>query len=170
MDRTAPHIIYIGYVWSAQIVNVSTWNTPDQIKRAANLSDSSWVAVWEGLTADANLICLTNQPIGRLIPHPWNCEFSRRLIRTRAFTWPPLSVYGNVICLGEGHWSREICWVPAQGQLPVRIQSCPKDYWCSKIWLFEKNNTKCLFIVKLWNTTLCQYFLRFGASKVLWVQ
>lgn len=154
MDRTAPRSIYISYVWSAKTtVNVLTWNTPNQIKRAADLSDSSWVAVWEGLTADADLICLTNQPIGRLFRDLWNCEFSRRVIRARAFTWPPpLSLYGNVICLGEGHWSREICWVP-QSQLPLRIQSCPKDYRCSKIWLFEKNNTKCL------NATLCQYFL-----------
>lgn len=58
---------------------------------------------------------------------------------------PPLSLYGNVICLGEGHWSRETCVVPAQGQLSLRIQSCPKDYRCSNMWLFEKNNTKCLF-------------------------
>lgn len=60
-----------------------------------------------GSPGDANLICLTNHPIGRLIHDLWNCEFSSWLIRARTFTWPPLSLYGNVIYKGEGHCSGE---------------------------------------------------------------
>lgn len=64
----------------------------------------------KGSPGDANLICLTNRPIGRLIHDLWNCEFSSWLIRARTFTWPPSACMvmsftrGRVTDQGKDEW------------------------------------------------------------------
>lgn len=110
----------------------------DQARIRWNVQIPHLIHAWwckRGPLGDVDLICLTNHPIGRLIRDLWTCEFSSWLIRARTFTWPPLSLYGNVI-----HTDQTGVCVGAQGHHPA-ASLCSKWNWWRRttgIWLHLK--------------------------------